>query len=121
MTMERVGGIIEVQKDGEILKAKGSFKVNLGRPKRNEVINANGTIDYTETPQVPFVEGELTDSADLDLDALVTGTAETITVSLATGKVFALADAVFAGEGDLESEDGKIPVRWIGSRAEEIR
>lgn len=121
MTMERVGGIIEVQKNGEILKAKGGFKVNLGRPKREEVINANGTIDYTETPQAPSIEGELTDSAGLDLDALVKGKAETITVTLATGKVFAMEDCVFAGDGDLNTEAGNIPVRWIGSFAEEIR
>ena len=120
MTMQRVGGMIEVQADGEIFNAKGNWTVNLGRPKRDEMLGADRLHGYTEKPQVPFIEGEITDRGDLDLDALVTMRNATVTVTLGTGKVFALKDATFAGEGSLGTEEGAIPVRWIGSAAEEI-
>jgi hypothetical protein len=121
MAAERVGGIIFFKINGEQYRAKGSFTTNLGRPKREAVVGADGVHGYKEMPQVPFIEGEITDSAQLNMEALVTAKDATVVLEFANGKVHVLRDAFYAAEGNLESEEGNIEVRFEGLSAEEIR
>jgi hypothetical protein len=121
MAAERVGGIIFFKVNGEQYRAKGNFTTNLGRPKREAVIGADGVHGYKELPQVAFIEGEITDSAQLSMETLVTMKDATVTVEFANGKIHVLRDAFFAGEGNLESEEGNIAVRFEGMSAEEVR
>ena len=73
-----------------------------------------------ETPQVAFIEGEITDRGDLDLDGLVTILDATVTLALGNGKVIALFDAWYAGDGTGNSEEANIDVRFEGKTAEEV-
>ncbi len=118
---QRRGGIIQLQVDGELQDAKGNFTYNLGRPMREAIIGADAVHGYKETPQVAFVEGEITDRGNLDLAKLVTLTGATVTLELANGKVIALRDAWYAGEGTGNTEEGNIAVRFEGKSGEEIR
>ena len=118
--MPKVGGVIGFQINGEVYQAKGEFTYNLGRPKREAVIGADGVHGHKETPQVPFIEGEITDRKDLDLNALTTLTGATATLELANGKVIALRDAYYAAEGTGHTEEGNIDIRLEGASAEEI-
>jgi hypothetical protein len=117
---QRRGGIIQFQVNGEIYDAKGSFAYNLGRPMREEIIGADRPHGFKETPQAPFIEGEITDSASLDLASFVTIEDATVTLALANGKTIALYEAYYAGEGTGNSEEGNIAVRFVGAGAEEI-
>ena len=70
--MKKIGGLIFLKVDGELLKAKGSFSYNLGIPKREAVLDAGGAIaGYKETPQVPFIEGSISDYKEFDLARLL--------------------------------------------------
>lgn len=117
---QRRGGTISLQTNGELQDAKGSFSYNLGAPKRDAIIGSDGVHGYTEKPQVPFIEGAVTDRGSLDLKALVTMKGATITLELANGKVVVLRDAWYADEGTVTTEEGEIPVRFEGKSAEEI-
>ena len=116
--MERVGGIIQVQANGEILKAKGNYSYNLGLAMREAVVGADGHHGYKETPQPGFIEGEITDGRNLSLSRLVTMRDATVTLSLPNGKMVACSPAYFAGEGTANTEEGNIPVRWEGPTEE---
>lgn len=120
MAQERVGGIIQVQVDGEVYRAKGDFSYNLGRPKRDTVMGVDGRHGYKDVPQIAFIEGEFTDSSSLNLDTLLNVENATVTISLANGKKVALFDAVFASEGTVSTGEGNIAVRFEGSQAEEV-
>lgn len=121
MADQRRGGIIFVKIDGAIQDAKGNFTYNLGSPMREAIVGADKVHGYKETPQVPFIEGEITDRVDLDLAALTKIKDATITLELANGKVITLREAWFAGEGTGNTEEGNIAVRFEGIQAEEIR
>lgn len=122
MAQNRVGGIIFLKIDGRQYNAKGNFTYNLGKPMREAVVGADRVHGYKETPQVAFVEGELTDSADLDLSTLVNSDGVTVTLELANGKVIVLNRAWFAGEGSGNTEEGNIAVRFESAQeGEEIR
>ena len=116
----RVGGIIELKIDGAIYNAKGNFTYNLGRPMREGVIGADAVHGFKETPQVAFIEGEITDRADMSLDSLTGTTGATVYLRLANGKIIVLRDAWFAGEGTGNTEEGNIAVRFEGMSGEEV-
>lgn len=120
MANQRVAGLIQVQVDGEIYDAKGSWSYNLGRPKREAIIGSDGVHGFKETPQVAFIEGAITDRGTLDLDALATGRDLTVSLTLGNGKMIVLTGAWFAGEGTGTSEESEVAVRWEGANAEEV-
>lgn len=119
MSGQRRGGIIQLKLNGEMQDAKGSYSVNLGRPKREGITGSDGPHGYKEVPQIGFIEGAITDRGTLDLDALVQFKDGTVTLQSATGKVYVLRDAYYAGEGTLTTEEGEIAVRFEG-KAEEV-
>ena len=118
---QRRGGIIQLQVNGEIEDAKGNFTFNIGRNKREAIVGADTVHGYKETPQVPYIEGEITDRGTLDLGKLVSLVDATVTLELANGKVIALRDAWYAADGEGNSEEGTIKVRFEGKSGEEIR
>jgi len=115
-----VGGIITVRVNGAVLRAKGAWTYNLGRPMREAIVGSDGVHGYKEVPQVAYIEGTTTDRGDLDLTALVTLRDATVTLDLANGKAFVLAQAWFAGEGAASTEEGEVAVRFEGISAEEL-
>lgn len=120
MASKRRGGVISLSVNGERQDAKGSFSYNLGREMREAIVGADGVHGYKATPQVPFIEGEITDRGDLDLAGLLATTDATVTIELANGKTIALRDAWFAGEGGASTEEGAVAVRFEGISAEEV-
>jgi hypothetical protein len=120
MADQRVAGLITLKVGGEIQDAKGDFTYNLGKPLREAVVGKDGVHGYKETPQVAFIEGTITDRLTLDVGALATGKDLTIILELANGKTVSLGQAWFAGNGNVNTGEGEIEVRWEGKEAEEI-
>lgn len=121
MSSQRKGGVIAVALNGEVQDAKGAFTYNLGRPKRTAVIGSDGRVHgYKEEGQPGYIEGELTDRGSLDLEALVKFADGTVTLELANGKVIVLRDAFYAADGEGNTEEGALKVRFEGN-AEEVR
>lgn len=120
MAEQRRAGLIQLQVNGEVFDAKGSFSYNLGRPKREPMIGSDGVHGFKETAQVAMIEGQITDRGTLDLATVVTGKDLTVHLTLGNSKVIVLRDAWFAGDGNASSEDAEIAVRWEGANAEEI-
>ena len=116
----RRAGVISFKKNGELLDAKGNFTYNAGQPKRDAIVGPDRVHGYKELPQVPFIEGEITDEASLDLESFLNLTNETMTLELANGKTFILREAWYAGEGNVQTEEANIAVRFEGMSAEEI-
>jgi hypothetical protein len=117
---KRVGGLISLKIDGDQYNAKGNFTYNLGRPKRDGVIGADGVHGFREEPQLAFMEGEITDNDGLDLATLLDATDVTVTLQLGSGKVIVLSHAWFAGEGTGNTEEGNIAIRFEAISAQEI-
>jgi len=118
---EARGGTIFLKVNGVRHDAKGNFTYNTGKERREAIVGSDGVHDFKLVHQQAFIEGEITDRADLVLEDLVGITGATVTLELANGKVIALQDAWYAGEGTGNTEEGNIPVRFESSHAEEIR
>lgn len=120
MANRRIGGIIYLTLNGEQLQAKGEFTYNIGIPKKEMVLGADGVHGFKEMPQVPFIEGAITDNNLLDLAVLQSTRDATITLQLANGKTIAIEEAVYASEGSAKTEEGEIEVRFEGVRGREL-
>jgi len=117
----RRAGILFFKVDGTQYDAKGGFTYNLGAAKREAIVGSDAVHGYKETPQVPFIEGEITDRSDLDLEKLLNLDGVTVTLELANGKVVLLRDAWYAGDGDVGTEEANIQVRFEGLSGEEVK
>ena len=108
----RRGGILYLTVDGELWEAKGDFSYNLGHPKREAIIGSHSVHDYKETVQVPYIEGAITNSKNIDLERLATLEDVTVTLEEPTGKSIVGNRMWFAGEGTPTTGEGEIPIRF---------
>ena len=113
--------MISLKINGDMYFAKGNFTYNLGEPKKEGVVGSDRVHGYTEKPQIPFIEGEITDRNELNLKDLVTLVDATVTLELANGKVIMLREGWYAGEGTGNTDEGNIALRIEGMSAEEVR
>lgn len=118
--MGRISGLIYIKVDGQQYRAKGNFTYNLGKPKREAVVGADGVHGYKELPKAPFIEGEISDEATLNLAALQDITDATVTLELPNGKTIVLRKAFYAADGDGQTEESNIQLRFEGETCEEI-
>lgn len=120
MPNRRVGGIIFLKRDGNLLQAKGEFTINLGVPKRDAVIGADEVHGFSEKPQAPSLTGAITDNNELDVEAIMKIRDETVTIQLANGKTVIFREAFYAGDGNITTEEGEIEFMIQAISAEEI-
>ena|ERR1041385_2365096 len=118
---QRRAGILFLKVDGQRFDAKGNFTYNIGRPKREAIVGADKVHGFKETVQPAFIEGELTDSGDLDLSVLTQLDGVTATLELANGKVIVLRNAWYAGDGNVQTEEGNINLRLEAEQGEEVK
>ncbi len=116
----RRAGTINIQVNGVVYDAVGSFSYNLGQPMREELVGPDRVHGYKETPQVPYIEGEIRDSSDLDLSNLQNLTDATLTLKLANGKTIMLREAWYAAEGTVGTEEANVQFKFCGMSAEEL-
>jgi len=120
MANRRVGGIIFLKTNGNLLQAKGEFTYNLGANKREAVVGADEIHGFKEEPQVAMIEGAITDNDELDVEAILNLRDAVATLQLANGKSVVLREAFYAGEGNITTTEGEIEFRLEGITAEEI-
>lgn len=118
--MSRIAGVLFVKIDGTQRDVIGDFTYNLGQVKREMKVGPDKVHGHSEMPQVPFIEGEIRDASDLDVAALLNIINSTITLELANGKTIVLRQAVYAGDGDIGTEEANIQIRFEGLSAEEV-
>ena len=122
MAIHRRGGILSFNIDGQVYEAKGNFTYNLGAPLREEIIGADGIHGYKETHQAAYIEGEFTDSSIVDLASLVNLENVTVTLALGNSKAIVLRQAWFSGDGNVQTEEGNISVKFTSKYpADEIQ
>lgn len=119
-TTNRIGGILAVKVDGEMMYITGNVTYSLGKGLRAGVAGHDQVHGYTEVPQVPYIEGEFTFRPDVDLEAIQDISDATITCELANSKTVVLRKAWYASEGVGNSESGAVAFRFEGMSAELI-
>lgn len=115
-----VGGIITVHVDGIRVRVKGEVEVVHGTPMVEAVVGADEIHGFKETPQAPSIKFKTTDTADLDVKALLSKRNVTVFAEKPNGKGLVLSEASAAGDGRYTSGEGEIELEYIGIRLEEV-
>ncbi|WP_261840950.1 phage tail tube protein [Aliamphritea ceti] len=121
MSNKLVSGRIFFKVDGQQYSVSAGITYNLGRPKRESGSDSSFEHHFKEVAQVPYISGELFDNKSLDVAKFLDLDNATITAELATGKSIVLRNAWQTGEGEVNAEEGKIPFKFEGESAEEVK
>lgn len=117
----RIGGITLCTIDGVPYRVRGNVTINLGQPKREAVVGLSGVDGYTEKPQAPSASGELTDDRKVSIkNAILNMTSSTVTFECANGKEYFFEEAYYSGDGNIETEEGKVALEIGAMFADEI-
>ncbi len=122
MGNRRRGGVGFLHIDGVQYSVAPDVSYSLGRPVREEVMSSSGVDGYTEKPSPPYIEGNLIDCEDLDLEAFSNLVDAQVTYEHANGKLIAFYHATSMNPDGVKgnAEDGKVPFKFVGQSAQEI-
>jgi len=117
--MDRIAGTIEVTGNGKVWKMAAAINYNMGNPLRETLIGPDGIHGYKETPQVAFIEGEVRVTKGFKVKEFTTLTQVTVLAKLANGTKVMVSDAHYENEGTAETEEGKLPFKFVSDYADE--
>lgn len=106
--------------DGVVYDVVGAITYSLGLPIREELTGADRHHGFKEMAGVAYMELEVRDSSTLDMAALLSAKDVTCAAQLRNGKTVILRNASQTGAGESSSEEGTIPIRFVGESGEEI-
>jgi len=118
---KRIAGFFELKHNGTTLSARGTFTINLGRPKRDGVVSSRSVDGFTEVVQIPSCKGMITDFDNLHvIDDILEMTDATVTIKAGNGKTYMIEDAWFSADGEVDVEKGTVQFECQGLGAEEM-
>jgi hypothetical protein len=116
-----IAGQLFITINGKTTNAVGSFTLNLGANKREGLAGPDRVHGYKEMPQVPGGKGEIRDSNSVRIvSEILNMTDATIVAKVANGKKYMYKNAWYSGDGDLDTEEGKIQFEWQSKTATEV-
>jgi hypothetical protein len=126
MADRRIGGVLYIkcttQNGGNLnLAIRGKWKVTPTKTKKEGIAGQDGVHGYKEMPVVPTMEGDISDTATLDLKKLDEAVGITATAELANGKVYVGVDGWRADVSSIETEEGSIGVKLEFMSVDQVR
>jgi len=109
-----------VKINGTQYRARGSFQIQPFDRSARAGRNADGTTYFTESPEISYVEAELSDAPGLALKAFQAMRGEYLTIELNNGKVYGVSNAVFEGALELNAMEGTFRARFTGDVTEVV-
>ncbi|MFN3686098.1 phage tail tube protein [Salinarimonas sp.] len=120
MARNRIGGVAYIKVDDRQIALRGGLTVSVDGFEREGVAGQDGVHGYTEKPRVPFIECDVTTTAEASMDFLRSIVNATVTAELANGKTYVLRDAWTAGAREINAEEGMVNVRFEGMSGTEL-
>lgn len=118
--MSRRAGIYQLAVNGELYEVAGAATYNIGGEQRETLVGHDGVHGFKSMPLAPFVEMDLRDRGDLNVQTLKALTNASVVLSLANEKTIVLSGAWWEGTGDGNTEEATIAGRFGSKTAEEV-
>ena len=116
---QTIGGRVQLTIGGVRRRVKSAVTFNLGKDKNEMILGHDGPHGAKAMPQIPFLECEISLDATTRLEDL-TGVFGEDVVLTASGRSYIWRDAIFAGDGSADSEEGAVQCRFESEIAEEL-
>lgn len=118
---QRFAGIAYLRVDGNQLALRGNFTVSPSPIERTMIAGQDGVHGFQELPRVPFIEGDLSTTPEMNLEDIDGQTDVNVVAQLANGKQYSLVGATCKAALEANTRDGQVRVRWEGLWMEEIQ
>jgi hypothetical protein len=112
--LQRFAGIAMLTVDGAQMNLRGNFTVSPSMVERTMIAGQDRIHGYQELPRVPFIEGDISVTPDLNLAAVEQQINVTVVAWLSNGKVYNLANAMIKSNMEVNTRDGQVRLRWEG-------
>lgn len=120
MSNRRIAGVAYLKVNGTQYPLRGNFTVMPSKNERTGIAGQDAVHGFKEIPVVPYVEGDLSTTAGLSIEALDAITDASVTAELANGKTYLLRNAWTAGTRSIDTTEGVVGIRFEGLSCEEI-
>jgi hypothetical protein len=117
---QKFAGIAFLQVGGNQLRLRGNFTVSPSPVERTMIAGQDGVHGYQELPRVPYIEGDISTTPDMQLESLDGMTDVNVVAQLANGFTYSLISATCKSGLEANTRDGQVRVRWEGIWCEEI-
>ena len=117
---QRIAGIAFFKVDGAMLPLRGNFTVSPSAVERTMLAGQDYVHGYQELPRVPWIEGDVSTTPELNLEDLEAMVDVTVTAELANEKVYVLKQAACKSALENNAREGQVRVRFEGTTCEEI-
>jgi hypothetical protein len=115
-------GLRRLSIDGETIDVTAEgLTYSFGGIQFTEIVGADRYHGVAGKPVVAFMQFTTTDAVKLDAAGLLDKEGVTVTATLLNGKILVLTDAINTSERTGESNEGKIPLRFVGSTLTEMK
>ncbi len=117
MANKRIAGMLEIKfttasgNTGQVA-VRGSWTISPSRTEKEGIAGQDYVHGFKEVPRVPFMEGDASYLADVDIQAIDEGEDFTVIGTLANGHRYMGSDGWRAEATEIESEDGKFKLRF---------
>jgi hypothetical protein len=116
----RIAGVAFVRVDGQQYALRGNLTIAIDAFSREGIAGMDGVHGYKETPVVPKITFDISDTAGFSLQQLRSICNATVTAELGNGKTYLLRGAWTAALMELNAVDGQVTVVFEGQAGEEI-
>ncbi len=118
---KKIAGVCYLKVDSTQYALRGSLTVSPDDVEREGIAGMDGPHGFKETPRVPSISADISDTDGLSMSALLAITDATVTAELANGKVYVLRNAWTKGGHELDAGEGQISVTFEGMKCEETK
>lgn len=116
--MGPVAGTAYFAINGTQYALRGNVTASLGDVQRESVVGMDGYHGYKEEPRAPFIQVDLGDTTEVDINEVNKLKDVTVTIELINGKTGILRNAVQVNQLELNVGDGMYSVRFEGPKGE---
>jgi hypothetical protein len=117
---QKFAGIAFLMVAGNQLRLRGNFTVSPSPVERTMIAGQDGVHGFQELPRVPYIEGDISTTPDMQLETLDGMTDVSVVAQLANGFTYSLIGATCKSGLEANTRDGQVRVRWEGIWCEEI-
>jgi|SRR6185369_12613557 hypothetical protein len=117
---QKFAGIAFLMVNNNQLRLRGNFTVSPSPVERTMIAGQDGVHGFQELPRVPFIEGDISLTADTLLEDIDGQTDVQVVAQLANGHQYTLIGATCKAALEANTRDGQARVRWEGIWCEEM-
>lgn len=120
MAVKAVGGTAYLKIDGKQMPLRGNFRIKPGGVKRTPVTRQDGVVEYTEETTPGEISCDFSDTGGISYAELLAMKDVTMTCELVNGKVWMGRNGWFAGDSEIDTNQGQFPATFNSAPLEEV-